>query len=240
MRTVVICDDSESASRQLFCSLQKIANEAGEMFEILHYSSGESMLACMPRNADIVLLDIGMEGVSGMEAAHCLRREGCNAVIIFVTSMPEYAIEGYEVHAFSFLKKPVQYAALRRQVTEALATLNQKKKADTIVVPDGSSRFAVSASSLLYAEVWQHHTKLVFSDTSRIFKISLSEIENQAAEGDFFRCHKSYLVNLRHVFRIDFDTVTVSNGDRIPLSKYRRKEFMCAWSHFVGATLCLK
>ena len=150
--------------------------------------------------------------------------------------MDEYAMEGYKVHAFSFWTKPVRYAALLRHLTEAFAALD-RERGGVIVVSDGASRWILEPASLLYAEVWQHHTKFVFQQDQQTCKVPLSQIEAQAVRYGFFRCHKSFLVNFRHISRIDFDTITMSNGSQIPLSKYRRKEFLSAWSMFMGARL---
>lgn len=232
-RRIAVCDDEQDVSRQMSLYLKQIAQERSEIFDCFYYGSAEELLAHMPRDMDALLLDIGMAGITGMEAAYRLRREKVEIPILFITSMTEYALEGYEVHAFSFLSKPVRYASLSRNLSDAFAQIDAHRE-DALIVNDGMSRQIVDLRTLIYAEVYQHHTSFVFVGERRSCKLPLAEIEAQVLRRGFFRCHKSFLVNFRHISRIDFDSVTMDNNERVPLSKYRRKEFLTAYSRFMG------
>lgn len=236
IRTIAVCDDEQDVSRQLSQYLKQLQEETGDEFHISYYGSSEELLQFMPRNTEVLLLDIRMGDLTGMEAARRLRAEGVETTIIFVTSMTEYAMEGYEVHAFAFLQKPVRFAALRRQLLEVFQRIDRGRGA-RLVVNDGGSDHVVDLNELLYAEVYQHDTNFVFPEGRRSYKVPLADVEKQIARHGFFRCHKSYLVNFRHIKQLDFAELTLSNGDRLPISKHRRKEFLAAFSRFMGVRL---
>lgn len=236
IRTIAVCDDEQDISRQLSHYFKQIQEETGDKFQISYYGSAEELLQFMPRDTEVLLLDIRMGDLTGMEAARRLRAEGVETAILFVTSMTEYAMDGYEVHAFSFLQKPVQYAALRRQLLEVFGRIDRERGA-RLIVNDGVSSEVVDLIELIYAEVFQHDTSFVFTHGRKSYKIALSDIERQIAHHGFFRCHKSYLVNFHHIKRLEFSEITMSNGEKLPVSKHRRNEFLVAYSRFMGVEL---
>ena len=239
-RRIAVCDDEALSLKQISDCLELMEQESQEELQVFYFSSGEDLLDHLPPDLDVLLLDIGMDGTNGMDVARHLRRCGVDCIIIFITSMTEYALEGYEVHAFSFLAKPVQYVALRRQLNEAFAQLDKnldQNKGASMVVNDGTSTEVLQLDDIIYAEVIQHKTKMVMKQGVRTYKIPLSVVEEKTKNAPFFRCHKSYLINLKRIVRIDFSTVTMENVDLVPVSKYRRQEFLLAYSRFVGEVL---
>ena len=235
IRKIAVCDDEREILKQLSVYLGQIQKELGDEFVIFYYSSAADLVAMMPRDIQIVLLDIGMSPMTGMEAARKLRAEGLDFTLIFITSMVEYALEGYDVHAFAFLSKPVLYPSLYHQLKEAFQRIDKEQSLKTVMVIDtNSGKETIDLSALVFAEVYQHETSFVFEHGRKTSMMPLAEVEKQTARYGFFRCHKSYVVNLKKISRIDFSTVTVTTGDAVPISKYRRKEFLDAYSRFMG------
>lgn len=235
IRRIAVCDDEPEILKQLSLYLGQIQNELGDEFEIFYYTSAADLTAMMPRDIQIVLLDIGMSPMTGMEAARRLRAEGLDFALIFITSMVEYALEGYDVHAFAFLSKPVLYPSLYHQLTEAFQRIDKMQSQKTVMVIDtGSGKETIDLNTLVYAEVYQHETSFVFEHEKKTSIMPLSQVEKQIVRYGFFRCHKSYVVNLKKIASIDFSAATVSTGDILPISKYRRKEFLDAYSRFMG------
>lgn len=235
MRKILICDD-EAYVRDLLCDyLRQTEKLLGEEFQIVCCSSGEAMLE-QAADADIVLLDIGMDTMSGMEAAHTLRRRSNNACLIFITSMTEYALEGYSVHAFGFLKKPVQFGTFFQQIEDALSTL-APRAGITVVLKNGLELFRMNSREILYIEVMGHNIRVHHTHGDFQCPARLSELEEALLPHGFFRCHKSYLINLDYIQRILPNSLLMTNQADIPVSKYRRKEFMTAFSKFAGGTV---
>ena len=126
MWKVMICDDEPEMCAQIRQSLARFTQECGAQFSIRECHSGEALLCRLEADTDLVFLDIRMEGLSGMEAARRLRKENRDVCLIFITTMTQYALEGYQVHAYGFLKKPLLYAQFRLLMLDALRSLAGK------------------------------------------------------------------------------------------------------------------
>lgn len=236
LRKLVLCDDEPGIHRQLMGYLEQLASESGDEFETVHFSSGEDLTAHFPANAQLLLLDIQMGGMSGIDAARKLRETHKDLMIILVTNLIDRAIQGYEIHAFSFLCKPVMYGDFRRSLMDAFALYDKARPFKLVLNTDGGTEL-VPMDELLYVEVFHHMTSFVFCGRRQDVRIPLSEIERKTEGRGFFRCHKSYLVNFRHIRTINANSVTMINGDEIPLSKHRRREFLTEYSFFAGERL---
>ena len=236
IRRIAVCDDEWEAQQQLALYLQRLQQETGDTYETFYFSSAEALLNSMPRDVHIILLDIQMGITSGMDAARNLRAEGLDTHILFVTSDPSYALEGYDVHAYAFLRKPLLFEALRRHLLDAFEQIDQRR-GSTISMPTSSGMDVIACNDLLYVEVLRHQTTFVTECISTEYICPLNTVEEKLRRYGFFRCHKSYLVNLRKIARITADSVVLIGGKSIPLSKYRRKELLEQIASFVGAQL---
>ena len=110
MWNAIICDDEPEMRLHIQGMLQRFSGEYGEAFNVTQCDCANALLCQLRPNTDLVFLDIGMEGMNGMEAAQIIRQRNCDVCLIFVTSMVQYAFEGYQVHAYGFLKKPLKQA----------------------------------------------------------------------------------------------------------------------------------
>ena len=236
VRRIAVCDDEWEARQQISVYLDSLKRETGDSYETFYFSSAEALLEGMPRDVHVILLDIQMGKASGMDAARALRAEGVNAHIIFITSNPSYALEGYDVHAYAFLRKPVLFEALRRHLLEAFAQID-RRAGGVFAMQTTSGVDMIDCSELLYVEVLRHQTTVVSTSGSAEYICTLSAVEEQIRKYGFFRCHKSYLINLRRIVRVTADSVVMAGGKTVPLSKYRRKELLEQIAGFVGAQL---
>ncbi len=232
VRHIAVCDDEKNMQRQLSHYLEQYAALHQEDFDVLFYSSGEELLAGSAADPDILLLDISMGGMDGLETAQKLRDRGCRSLLIFITSMEHYAVRGYRVHAFGFLVKPVTYQELSDVLAEAIASLKQDT-GSVLPIQTAGGTYLLDISSLLYAEVFQHETSFVLSQEKHTAAIQLGQVEELLTPYGFFRCHRSYLVNLRRIRRIGAAELTLEDGTVIPISKHRRREFIDAYSKWM-------
>ena len=178
-----------------------------------------------------------MRHVDGVEAAKRIREFDKDVCIIFITSMVQYALECYRVHAFSFLPKPVRYAQFRTEVADAMR-LFRKRQEPSLLVEDGRgvSR-RVPVSELLYLEVMDHKVTLhLYGETLSVRK-NLGEFEKELSPAGFLRCHVSFLVNADKIKAIRTGEVEMLNGDVIPISKQRRRQFAEEYTRYAGGKL---
>lgn len=232
-RKIALCDDEPLMLERLTGYLMQLQDETGDSYDLLQYNSAEDLLNRMPMDMDVIMLDIAMGNMTGMDCARALRARGCKAAIIFITSMTEYAIEGYDVHAFAFIPKPAEYEELKTQLLSCFARMAGEKKA-VLSVEAARGTEILPIEEILYAEVYQHETSFVLADKEVTGSLQLSQVEKQLVAHGFFRTHRSYIVNLLHVRRIDSDSLTIDNGASIPLSRHRRKAFLDAFANFMG------
>ena len=227
---VDICDDEESVCSLLHHYLERMQADCSEKFQVRIFHSAEDLLWNAKRDTDVLLLDIRMEGMSGMEAARELRARGSRVALVFITTMTQYAIEGYEVHAFGFLRKPLQYSTFCRQMEDLLIHL-RRAQGSTWEIKNGAASCILSTNDILCLEVYGHSVTVRLRDGNALpCSTTLQRAEEQLERAGFFRCHKSYVVNLGLVEQIGIEAVTLVGGHTIPLSRHRRKEFLAAFA----------
>lgn len=179
----------------------------------------------------IVYMDIMMPMLNGMDAARLLREKDEKVILIFVTTMRQYAIQGYEVAASDFIVKPVAYPEFALKFTKVLARLEHVMPPDVLIRTD-TSFVRLSPRDIRYVEVKGHHC--VYHTTSGEYRQyqTMKSAESALAGQGFVRCNSFLLVNLAHVDRIDGMNVIVG-GQPLQISHPKRKAFTDAFVRFM-------
>lgn len=232
---IAVCDDDE---REISC-IQKLITEyqrsRGESVACRYFMNSTDFL-CELRGGeyDLVLLDVLMPGVSGIQVAQELRELDKNTRLIFVSASPEFAVESYSVGAYYYLLKPIDedsfFALLDKIVGELSA---QPEQGFILKSRDGVVR--IDFAKLAYVEVIN---KTVFfhlaDDTVRETTATLADFEEKLlSRPEFLKTHRSYLVNLSFVQAIDINCVVMKNGHSIPISRKRRSQIQDAYIRFL-------
>lgn len=215
--TIAICDDSEECAAELRSLLGEWSADKPFALNIDEYASAENFLFCYPdKPCSLLLLDIEMRGISGMELARRLRAEGDMLPIVFVTGYSEHMSEGYEVEALHYLLKPVDreklFAVLDRYV-------KRRAPENEIMLECGEKTVHVSPDMIMYVEAMAKKTLVRLSDGKTLECSSgISEVRRLLPEC-FADCHRSYAVNLRFVRSIGKGGLTLDGGMEIPVSR---------------------
>lgn len=224
MRHIAIVDDQSAARCQLREYLERYAKEHGEQFEYSLFENADVFLDGYSPVYDLVLLDIDMPGMNGMDAAHRLRDVDESVTLIFITNLAQYAIGGYEVGAVDFMVKPLQYPRFAGKLGRAFRLAGKTEK-DVILIKTELGLVRIEQRQILYVEIQNHN--LYYHTTGEVYRVrgSLKQAEERLNRQDFFVCNKCYIVNLAHVAAVDGLDVTVGN-EVIGVSRPKRRAFM--------------
>lgn len=218
-----ICDDEPAMARELASYLARYLEEHEvTACSVSSFSSGRALLEAAD-GFDVIFLDIQMEEPDGMETARLLRGQGNHSLLVFVTVLMELVFDAFQVEAYDYLTKPLDAARFARTMDRVLQTLEQRTAA-SIVIQQGSGCEVVPLSDVVYCEVLGRKVYLHKKDgTVTGYYDRLEQLERRM-DRRFFRCHRSYLVNLDHVRGCQAGQVLLSQGERIPVSRLRERD----------------
>lgn len=229
MYQIAIVEDSMQDVGRFNTYLQRFREEKSAELSCTHFTSAEAFLASYRSQFDIVFMDIRMEGMDGMKAAHRLRERDQTVVLVFLTSLAQYAVQGYEVDALDYILKPLTYPALEMKLTRALGRV--KRNEQEILINAGAETIRLLESSLKYIEVFGHNLQYkTTEDTIRGYG-TLKDAEKRLPPEGFFRLNNQTIVNLRHVQRINSNTVTVGERE-FDISRKWKKDFLEAFHRY--------
>lgn len=227
---IVICDDDNAVRNMLADKIKNICPDA----DVLSFQSGAEMLASR-KTPDILMLDIQMPGMDGMEAARIIRTQSRETIIIFITAWKDYVFQAFDVRAFHYLVKPFDEQKLKEVLTAAMEQCEnrrqekmtpsvQQKQERYIMVKNKGTHFKIKVSGIIYAEVFNRKITIHSVDGDVEYYGRMSELEKQAGE-DFFRTHRGYLVHLKYVVKYDASTIYLERGTAL-MSKSKFPDFV--------------
>ena len=221
---VSICEDD--AAQAQFLARQVHAFASGARVET--FARAEDMLLARGEMADILLLDIQMPGMDGVELARELRARGNRAQIIFVTGFADSMQAGYDVEAVHYLLKPVKPEKLLEVLARARERLEAGARMATLRVEGEWARLRVQ--DVLYAEARGHYAHIFLIDGRELrVKMALGDLADALGAG-FFRCQRSFLVNMRRVVRVSATYLALEGGREIPLARGMREAAVRAFA----------
>lgn len=229
---IAVVDDEIQIYQDLRSDLEELL---GELAEITYFSSGEAFLKAWKDNAfDLIILDIFMEGLTGLEVAREIRKTDPDVRIAFSTASNEFASESYEVNACYYLHKPFGTERVKAMIDRLnLAEVEQKR---TAKLPDGTN---VVLHRILYADCAAHlitlHTK---QQNDIVLRANFSELEQLLCAYPYFISPtKGIIINFYEVAKQTRNIFIMSDGTHIPISRRKANEVLEAYSSFLFAKL---
>ena len=214
---IAICDDEQNQIEYITSIVASWSAHEGHGCEIRTFASAEAFLFEYEEDKayDILLLDVEMKNINGIELAKRIRKDNNRAEIIFITSHFEFVGEGYEVDALHYLIKPISAEKLTQVLTKAAEKISVEPP--SVVISCEGETVKLYEADIRYVESFLHYIVIHTKDKEYKIKENISVFENRVSD-DFYRIHRSYLVSLKHITRISRTSVNIGNTE-LPLSR---------------------
>lgn len=228
---IVIIEDEIETAEKFRLIVERFFYEEKINTKIDLFDNANLFLNNYTSDIDLIFMDINLPGINGMDAASKLRTIDNNVILIFTTSLEQYALKGYSVNAFDYLLKPVNFYTLALTLKRALPRLKDNEK--YIVVTDNKRTINnIKISNIKYIEVDNHLLK-IHLDGGQIIESydSLKKYQEILKDNSFSLCNRCYLINLKYVSAIDKNDVIIDN-EKLIISRPKRQEFLKALNNY--------
>ena len=195
-------------------------------YEIQAFNNGYDFLESDASSFELVFMDIDMPGINGMETAMKFRQKGFTSNIIFVTNLPQYAIEGYKVSALDFILKPMTFADFSLAMNRVIKSFKQENVGQFILTIKGVTK-KFQPDEVNYFEMVKHDVAIYLSSGEKVvFRSSISKIEKVLSPEVYLKCNSGCIVNIRKIKSIDGDVLLLENDERVFVSRSHKKEVL--------------
>ena len=233
MLRVAIVEDNDRDAEYLLSHLKRYSRENKVDIETRRYENGILFLEQYRGDFDLIFMDIDMPAMSGMEAAKALRERDAHVLLIFVTALARFALNGYEVDAYDFIVKPLQYNFFSSKMNRAMKKLDSEQRVK-VLIKTSEKTVSVFADEILFVDIFKHVLNFHTDRETVSTRGTMKDVMESLNEGSFAMCNKSCVVNLNHIQMIDGDEAVLTNGERLQISRPRKTEFMQQIADFYG------
>lgn len=215
-----ICEDDLIQQKYLENCIREWADKRNQRVLVHKFISGEQFLFEYEdvSDFDLLILDIQLLNMTGMELAKEIRRKNKVVKIVFLTGVADYAIEGYEVGAVRYLLKPLKMEILEEVLDEIREELHHKQEQNFFYTKNGQT-YRIPYSHIIYVEANGHYSKLITQDETHEWKANFSNILPDFKSQGFCLLKRGLLVNLRYVNCIMKTECVLESGERLPVAK---------------------
>ena len=232
MIRIAMVEDEAAVREQLQGYIQRYTRQYGTEFAVTEFSDGMEILDAYRPVYDIILLDVEMKHLDGMETARRIRELDRDVVLLFITNMAQYAIKGYAVGALDYLLKPVPYFAFSQQLQKAEEKLRRRARHYLAVPVEGGLR-RLDTAQIYYMESEGHRVHFYTEEGEFSAPGALKTFEEKLADLPFARCNSGYLVNLAQVKSVQQGLAQVGPYE-LQVSRPKRKSFLAALADYIG------
>ena len=223
MLSIAVCDDEVIECCNMARKIKEILEEMKIPCMIRQFRSGGELLQAL-ESFDIIFLDIIMQGLDGMKTARIFREKAFDKILIFVSSSREYVYEAYDVEAFQYLLKPVDDRKLKKVLQKAVLKTESRSQ-EFIIVSRERQKKKYFLDDIYYFEIKGRMVDVHGPEGIFTYYEQIGELENKLRDKGFFRCHKSFLINLKYVDGYNRQEVILENGENIVIAKRRYEDF---------------
>ena len=233
---IAICENDAMDSDILRTTLSGYLEQNGYTGKIYAFKSGETLLSSFSLGAfDVIFLDIFMDGISGIETAKKIRGIDPTCALIFITSSPNHALEGFSVRASAYVVKPIREKEMQTALFQCREIF--MKNARYIEIRADRMDVRLPLVKIYYIEIYDKSMLFHTPDGVYQTRMSMDEIEQKLAGDPFYRCHHSYIINMNHIGKINSQDIIMKNGDSVPMRTRGRDEIRADVAQFLSSRI---
>lgn len=223
MINIAICDDEQVILNSIEKLVTDFFHSQNIEIKIFLFSSGEELLG-IGKDIDILFLDIQMKHLNGIETAKKIRSKGYKGFLIFITVLKEMVFQSFEVQPFDYLLKPIKYDNFQKTMERLLLSMKSADK-ENLLIQRGSESSIVSFGEIVFCEIIDRKVYLHLKSAEVIDYYDRIDNLEKKLDNRFFRCHRSYLINLQYLISYKNGFAHMVENHQIPVSRLRSKEF---------------
>lgn len=232
MLRIAIVEDEELYVKQIGEYIERYGRENQMEISTIVFGDGAEIVKDYQNVYDIILFDIAMPQVDGMEAAGCIRELDEDVVIVFITNMPQYAVRGYEVGALDFMVKPIEYPLFSMRLSRAIG--RARKRSDEQILLSFAGRVKrIGVRHIYYVEVQNKMLHYHTDEGEYVLRGTMQGALSELEKHHFVRCNYWYVVNLLHVSEVKKDMAVVA-GEELVISRRNKTAFLAALTEYMG------
>lgn len=259
---IAVVDDESIIREQIKSLIVRNIDKKTYECQVDIYSTGEDLLAAK-KYYDVIFLDIQMDGMNGIKIAKKLRTHSWvnentpskntqngniqndvmqqDSILIFITGIKEYVFDAFDVSAFHYLLKPIDEKKFASVLGRAIfeVEMRRRQQKEQLFIKTRNRNVTLNQSSILYIESRAKKVEIHTAEEVIEMYATMNELEKQLSK-NFYRCHRGYLVNMAFIAEYNNDSITLSNGEDIILSKEKYSEFVKVYMRYLrnGGTVC--
>lgn len=218
---IAVCDDDPQDLQTILAMTKEVTAQENMLCELECYLSSGKLLEAIKSGEkySLLLLDVMMDELNGIELAAALREIQDETAIVFISINREMALCGYEVAAVRYLAKPLDEEKLREALQFCWRNSQDRRE---IALPTSRGVRKIAPADLIYAETWGRGIRVTLTGGQEEVGMKISDLEDLLPGRQFVMCHRAYLVNLDYVQYLRYCELELKNGDTLPVSKYRQ------------------
>lgn len=222
MISIAICEDEPYFLENINRLLNQYLEDKKIETSVKNYVNGEEFLIS-GQDADIVLMDIELPGLDGMKVVERLRDQGNHAQVIFVTVYREYVFQAFDVEAIHYILKPIDPVKFFAAMDKAMERIIHRSD-NALMISTGKISLKILTRNIRFCEVYNHEVVIHTTTQTYNYPGTLDSLEEEL-DDSFYRCHRSYIVNMNYVTARESDIAYIEGGDKVLISRRKQLKF---------------
>lgn len=233
---IAVCEDQVTQINILNKQIENWSKDNNVNISIENFTTAESFLFQWSDydKYDIIFLDIKLSKMSGIELSNKIREKNKIVDIVFVTGFFKYALHGYKVGALQYLMKPIDKLDLYFCLNKTLERINEVNETSIVVIETTKKIIKLDYNEIYYCIMFSPYIDIHTNSEKITLRKKISEIENVLPNEYFIRCHRSYIVNVKHIKSITKSNVLLENGIEVPISRGKYREINDAFIDYIS------